>query len=173
MKRAKMIAVAAVAVIAAGAAMRGCGASPDERIAARLQGVCDLARANVDAPARGVQRLFTFLDDHTADTMRDLAALVVEVQRIADPSRHESRARQANRVMHAPLAACASDLERFSDAVAADEEASRMLDAGFERLERTINLLFGSSAHTSARAGVAFDLRTLLDPRAWLAAPRR
>ncbi len=119
--------------------------SPEQRIANNLGGVCGIARANVETPSRGVDRLFAHLGAHTADTLRDLGALVVEVQRIDDQKRSDERARRANRVMRAPLERCSADLDRFFAAVNADHEAADKMQRGAERLERTLNLLFGAN----------------------------
>jgi hypothetical protein len=120
--------------------------APEDRIARRLRGLCPIAREGISRPSHGVDRLFAHLGEHTAETLRDLGELVVELQRIDDPSRHAARARQANRTMAAPLSACQADLSRFADAVERDAEASARLERGLERLERTLNLLFGTSA---------------------------
>jgi hypothetical protein len=132
------------------------GRAPEERIAARLRGLCPIAKEGVVKPARGVDRLFAFLGAHTSETFRDLGELVVELQGIENDSRHAARARRANSMMAAPLKACSADLQRFADAVERDRDAKAKLERGLERLERTINLLFGPSASSM------LDLRSLL-----------
>jgi hypothetical protein len=154
MPRMKIRAVIVVGLVVAAGVWMIQRSSSEERIARRLGTVCQIARDNVKTPARGVDRLFAHLDANTAETLRDLGELVVEVQRIGDEKRHAERARRANRVLRAPLESCRADLDRFSEAINGDEAATRKLEAGIERLNRTLGLLFGDAARD-------FDARAL------------
>jgi hypothetical protein len=62
------------------------------------------------------------------------------------------RAREARRVMAAPLHACSGALSRFGEAVEHDEAAQAHLQRALDRLARTLQLLFGArrAASTSA-----------------------
>jgi len=123
----------------------------EERIAARYQELCDIAGDNVATPARGVDRLGAFFADHGPELLHDYGALVADIERISDDRRHDERARQAARVARAPLFACGATLQRFFEAVEADESANAKLTRGFERLGRTLRLLFGDDESLELR----------------------
>ena len=91
--------------------------------------------------------------------LRDYGDLVSSIERIRDDRRHDERAREAGKVLRAPLHECADTLERFADAVEADDEASAKVTRAFDRLGRTLQLLFGDEA------GMRSLLRHLAAPR--------
>ena len=65
------------------------------------------------------------------------------------------RAREARRVMAAPLHACSGALSRFGEAVERDEAAQAHLQRALDRLARTLQLLFGDAAAPDLRALLA------------------
>lgn len=151
----KGVVILVIAVVVAGwwmARRRG----PERRIAARMQEVCDLAEANVKTPVRGVDALGAMLAARAPELMHDLAELTVDTTRIGDERRHDERAREARRVMAAPLHACSDALSRFAEAVEHDEVAHAHLQRALDRLARTLQLLFGDAA--------ASELRGLVGP---------
>jgi hypothetical protein len=127
---------------------------PAERLAGRYREVCAIAGDNVKSPSRGVDRLGAFFAGHGPEMLRDYGELVSSIERIADDGRHDARAREVGRTINAPLHECSETLQRFAEAVEADDEASAKLSRAFERLGRTLNLLFGDAASR--------DWRTLL-----------
>jgi hypothetical protein len=84
--------------------------------------------------------------------LHDYGELVTSIERVADDRRHDERAREAGRVINAPLHECADTLERFAEAVEADDEASAKVSRGVDRLGRTLQLLFGDTATRDWRA---------------------
>jgi len=115
----------------------------DARLAHRYQEICDIAAADADEPQAGVAHLFAYLGDNGPAMLHDAGELLVEIERIPDDAAHDARAREASEVMHAPLVACAADLQRFAAAVEADPEASAAVERGAQRVGRTLKLLIG------------------------------
>ncbi|MCE9579204.1 MAG: hypothetical protein K8W52_39135 [Deltaproteobacteria bacterium] len=115
----------------------------DARLAHRYQEICDIAAEDADEPRAGVAHLFAYLGDNAPAMLHDAGSLLVEIERIPDDAAHDARAREASAVMHAPLVACAPDLQRFAAAVQADPEASAALERGAQRFGRTLQLLIG------------------------------
>lgn len=141
----KSVAVVAVLVVVAAwwVARRN---GPEERLAGRYRQLCAIAGDNVKSPSRGVDRMGVFFAAHGADMLHDYGELVTSIERIADDRRHDDRAREAGKVLRAPLHECADTFERFADAVEADDEASAKVTRAFDRLGRTLQLLFGDEA---------------------------
>lgn len=143
MTRGTFLVVAGLAVLIAS----GCDAgrpAPDERIARHHQALCTIAEDGAKAPRDGVRTMFRYYGDHGPDMARDWADLLVLIERIDDDRRHDDRARQAAKRIHAPLLRCAAAFERFSEAIAEDAEAAEILERGVTRLSRTLEILFGS-----------------------------
>jgi hypothetical protein len=142
MTRGTLLVAGLVVAIAA-----GCDAgraAPDERIAAHHRAMCKIAEQGAKAPVDGVRTMFRYYGEKGPDMARDWADLLVMIERIDDDRRHDDRARQAAKRIHAPLLSCARTFERFSEAVAEDPEASELLEHGVTRLSRTLEILFGS-----------------------------
>jgi len=119
---------------------------PAERLAGRYRELCAIAGDNVKSPSRGVDRMGAFFGAHGPEMLRDYGDLVSSIERIADDGKHDARAREAGRIIRAPLHECSDTLERFAEAVEADEEASAKVTRAFDRLGRTLQLLFGDAA---------------------------
>lgn len=73
-------------------------------------------------------------------------------ERLAGRYRHDERAREAGRTLRAPLNACGDTFARFFEAVDGDDRAKAILSRGFERLGRTLELLFGDADSYELRA---------------------
>jgi hypothetical protein len=147
-----VVVLAALIVVAAAWMARRHG--PAERLAGRYRQICAIAGDNVKSPSRGVDRMGAFFAVHGSEMLRDYGDLVSSIERIRDDRRHDAEAREAGRIINAPLHECAETLQRFGEAVEADEEATAKLSRGFERLGRTLQFLFGDAA--------AHDWRSLL-----------
>jgi hypothetical protein len=122
--------------------------SPDVQLAARLKLLCELSDRNVKTPERGVDELFAYLGEQTPALMSNAGELLVEIERIDDDRDHDARARTAARRIRAPLLACQRSLQRFGEAIEANPAASKKLERGAERFERTLEILFGGAART-------------------------
>ena len=142
--------VVALIVVAAWWVARRPG--PEARLAGRYRELCGIAGSNVKSPSRGVDRMGAFFAAHGAEMLHDYGELVTSIERVADDRRHDERAREAGRVINAPLHECADTLERFAEAVEADDEASAKVSRGVDRLGRTLQLLFGDTATRDWRA---------------------
>src|SRR2546423_15685989 len=81
------------AVIAGGAvlAMRGCLSKPaaDERLAERFEKLCDIARANIETPERGVRRLGHYLGEHGGDILKDFGDTIATIEKVRDDRKHD------------------------------------------------------------------------------------
>jgi hypothetical protein len=119
--------------------------APDERIGARLAGVCPIARANIDTPLHGVDEVGGYIADNAPAILHDFAELVATIERIRDPRRHDRRAELASDRMFAPVSRCHRDLERFAEAVDEDEDAKERWEEGTARTIRTIGILLGET----------------------------
>jgi hypothetical protein len=129
--------------------------APEERLAGRYRDLCAIAADNVATPARGVERMGAFFAAHGPDMLHDYGTLVADIERIDDDKRHDERARQAGRTLRAPLDACGDTFARFFEAVDGDDRAKAILSRGFERLGRTLELLFGDADSSELRTLVA------------------
>ena len=116
---------------------------PELQLGRRLGKICDIADANVRTPEKGVDQLFSFFAESTPDLARDFGRLLVDLGRIDDEREHDDRAREAARRMWGPLVLCNESLQRFGEAIENDPPASRKLQAGFDRVARSLTLLFG------------------------------
>ena len=125
---------------------------PDERIADHVRTLCKIAERGKDAPVDGVRRYMRFYGDHGPTIARDWADLLVLIERIDDDAAHDARAHKARRVMREPMVKCARTFEQFARAVERDREASALLERGFTRLSRTLEILFGDRSHALTRA---------------------
>lgn len=117
---------------------------PEARLADHLDAICDIAEHDVDHPSAGVDHLFAYLAADGPAMARDLGDLLVTIEAIRDDAAHDARARSAARAIHEPLVGCATELERFGQAIQRDPEASAKLQRGVERLNRTLRILVGA-----------------------------
>ena len=120
----------------------GSGGPPDEKLALQFDNLCKIAKGGVSDPVKGVRTMGAFLVGHTGDMMKNFGDTIGMIESIADDAKHDARARSARGTMLAPLAACQETWQRFGEAVAANPEASAMVDHAMERLERTMNIIF-------------------------------
>lgn len=144
----------AVALVAGGSvlAMRGGCLSkpmpaPDVRLAENFQDLCDIARKNVDTPEKGVRTIGKYLAKHVDDMLAEWGMTIVNIEGIADDAKHDDRARLARDRLSEPLRACSNDWARFGQAVENDPAASELVGHTAERLNRTLEILFGNRAH--------------------------
>lgn len=145
----------AVALVAGGAAFAvkttaGCmnKPAPDQRLAGRLDDLCEIARAGADKPEAGVRSLGTYLGQHAGDLLADFGNTIALIERIPDDDAHDERARMARERIHQPLAACERDWQRFGEAVEGDPAAKALMDHAMVRMNRTLEILFGNRAFT-------------------------
>ncbi|MEO6952498.1 MAG: hypothetical protein ABI321_11840 [Polyangia bacterium] len=116
---------------------------PELQLGRRLGKICTIAEKNVSSPERGVDELFTYFGENTPELAHDFGALLVCLGRIDDQREHDDRAREAAQRMWGPLARCGESLQEFGDAIERDPAASRKLQAGADRVTRSLTLLFG------------------------------
>lgn len=116
---------------------------PEMQLGRRLGKICSIAEKNVSTPRRGVDELFGYFGENTPDLAHDFGALLVSLGRIDDQREHDDRAREAARRMWGPLAGCGEALQQLGDAIESDPAASRKLQAGMDRVTRSLTLLFG------------------------------
>ena len=135
-------------------ALRGCLSKPDpdERLARRLSAMCEIARDHIATPKTGTLALGRYLGKHLGDITGDFGDTIAIIEKISDDDRHDARAELARDRIRKPLNACERDWQRFADAVARDPEATKLVVVAAERLDRTFEILFGSTT---------FDLRRL------------
>lgn len=126
--------------------------APDEKIAARFDDMCEIARDNVKTPVDGVRKLGRYFVKHTEDLLHDWGATLMTIEKISDDDDHDERARTARDRIITPLVECADGWEEFLTAVEQDKEASLLVSRAFERLDRTLQIIF---------EGASLDLRTL------------
>jgi hypothetical protein len=122
----------------------GGGRAPDEKLAKELTELCDIARSNMKTPERGVRGLGRYLADH--NLIGDLGSTVTMIERIDDDGAHDARARLARQRLVAPLRACERVWAEFAEAVEDDPDARALVDRFAARLNRTLEILFGSDA---------------------------
>lgn len=116
---------------------------PDVQLGHRLGAICSIADKGAAAPQMGVDALFGYFAANTPELMRDFGGVLVELGKIDGEAEHDERARESARRIWGPLLACGGKLERFGDAIDGDPVASRKLEAGVERVGRSLTLLFG------------------------------
>jgi hypothetical protein len=126
--------------------------APDEKLASHFEDMCSIARNNVDTPEKGVRKLGHFLADHAGDMTGELVDTIALIERIGDDTKHDDRARVARDRIFEPLIDCASDWQRFGEAVEANPEAADIVVRTMERLNRTLEIIF---------SGQRFDFRKL------------
>jgi hypothetical protein len=126
--------------------------APDERVAQHFTKMCEIARANIDTPERGVRKLGHYLDKNTGALLGDWGETFAAIERIPDDNKHDRRAEVARDRIRRPLIACARDWMRFGDAVEADPKANELVQRFNERLSRTFEIIFGEGG---------FDLKQL------------
>lgn len=131
-------------VVVRGGCLNSSSKAPDERLAANLVDLCEIARSNVDSPEKGVKKLGRYLGKHADDMLGAFGASLAAVERIDDDERHDARARLVRERISAPMRACERDWERFFRAVEGDEAASALLQRGLDRLGRTLEIIFSS-----------------------------
>lgn len=119
--------------------------APDEQLASRFTSMCEIARANVSTPERGVRKLGRYLDKHAGDLLGEWGKTLAAIERIPDDRRHDERARLARKRLSKPLRACERDWERFGNAVENDPAASRLVENFSTRLNRTFEIIFSGS----------------------------
>lgn len=140
--------VAVVAVLGGSAyAMKGClsKADPDERLAGRFEDMCDIAKANVDSPVKGVKKLGGYLAKHLGDITGDFGDTIAMIERISDDDKHDARARVARTRIGDSVLSCAQAWNDFGEAVEASPEASELVSHTMERVSRTLEILIGNT----------------------------
>lgn len=144
-----------VALVAAGATFAvkttaGClnKPAPDQKLAGRLDDLCEIARDGAAHPAAGVRALGKYMGKHAGDLLGELGDTVALIERISDDDAHDERARMARERIHAPLLACHRDWQKFGEAIEQNPEAKAMMDKAMVRLNRTLEILFGNGVFT-------------------------
>lgn len=120
------------------------GKDPDQKLAAQIEDLCEIARAGAPHPVAGVRRLGGYLLAHAGDLLKNFADTIAAIERIADDAKHDDRARLARKRLVTPAERCAADWQRFADAIGADPEAERLVERALERLDRTFEIIFGN-----------------------------
>lgn len=140
----KKLLVAAIVVGVGVFAMKGClsKAAPDDQVGKQFQKICDIAKANVDSPERGVRQLGRYFGDHLGDLTGALGDTIAMIESIPDDAKHDARAREARRAMFAPIHKCQGDLIAFAQAVSEDEKSNELIQHAAERLSRTFEIIF-------------------------------
>lgn len=161
----KLIALVCV-VGGVGIAAKGCLSKPDpdEALAARLQDVCDIARAHVKTPNDGVTALGLYLGRHAGDMAKSVVDTVALVVQITDEKKHDRRAEHARERWNEVLGACSEDWVEFADAVEGDPVARDRVNQLQRRLDRTLERLFGSNALRDLPAAFQRYLTTTFQP---------
>jgi hypothetical protein len=124
---------------------QGCesGPAPDQQLAQHLEDICDIGRANIETPAKGVKKLDRYLTKNLGDITGSFGSTIAAIERIPSDDKHDARARLARDRIHAPVIVCAGDWNRFADAVMGDPEAAAMVERAGNRLSRTFDILLG------------------------------
>jgi len=137
------LAAAGLGVGIKGGCLSGATKAPDEKLAARFDELCVIARENISTPVKGVKKFGGYFAKHTGDLYADFGNTLAAIETITDDAKHDARARLARDRMRKPLILCARDWARFGDAVQSNEEASELLEDFNTRFSRTIEILFG------------------------------
>ena len=150
----------AVALVAMGASYTikgGClndtVKAPDEKFAGHLNDLCQIARRNIDQPVRGVREIGQYMGKNVGLMYGALADTFADIEKISDDAKHDARARVARDRIRKPMLACAQTWARFGEAVQNNEEASEMLERFNERLQRSLEIVFGEG-----QSVLGFDL---------------
>jgi hypothetical protein len=117
--------------------------APDERLVARLDDLCEIARDNATSPERGVRKLGGYMAKHTGDLFADWGNTLAAIEKIQDDARHDARARLARDRIRASVGPCAGTWAKFSDAVERDPKAKALIDQFNVRFNRTLEIIFG------------------------------
>ncbi len=145
--------LAATLVVAGGVyTARGClnQLDPDQKLAARLGDLCEVARDNVKTPEHGVREIGHYLLKHGGEMTGELGSTLTTIEAIDDDRKHDRRAELARDRLH--KANCGEDWQRFMDAVEADPKASKLVELHIQRLARTLEIILN---------GATLDLRHL------------
>lgn len=132
-----------------GIAAKGCLSSnpaPDEQLVSRMEDICQIARKNIKTPNDGVTKLGAYLADHAGDMYKHLVDTVALVVQITDDDKLEARGKLARKRWSDAAEACYSDWTDFADAIERDPAASQRMNRFGQRLERTIDVMFGDSS---------------------------
>ncbi|HEU5056002.1 MAG TPA: hypothetical protein VFU21_05735 [Kofleriaceae bacterium] len=121
--------------------------APDQRLASRIDDLCQIAAKHVTKPRLGVKKWFAYLGAHSPDMLEQTGNMFVAIERIADDEKHDERARLAARRLHPVLQRCEKPLDDFFRAVEADPEANELFTRGMERFSRTLAILSGADPH--------------------------
>lgn len=123
----------------------GCANQPeaDQRFAQHLESICEIARANIETPEKGVRKLGAYLARNLGGMTGSFGATIATIERIPDDAKHDARARLARDRIHGPLIACQGDWIRFGEAVEGDPKARALIDRAEKRLSRTFDILLG------------------------------
>ncbi len=119
--------------------------APDKKLVRHFDQMCKIAERGIKAPERGVQTLFAYYGKNSPDMLKQFGDLLVTIERIKDDEAHDRRAALASRRMSSALAKCDDTFERFAEAIEDDPAALRLLEYGFNRFARTLEILFGGS----------------------------
>jgi hypothetical protein len=122
--------------------------APDQKLAGRLEDLCDIARDGIARPEAGMRALVTYTSKHLGDLLGDFGDTVGLIERITDDEAHDERARMARDRLRAPVFVCIRDWQRFGDAVEEDPAAKAVLNNAMIRLNRTFEILFGDRRWT-------------------------
>lgn len=141
------LAVAGLGFGIKGGCLNQASKAPDEKLAARLDDLCVIARDNIQTPERGVRKLGGYMGKHAGDLMADWGNTLAAIEKISDDSKHDARARVARDRIRKPMIACARDWMRFHEAVEDSPEATALIVAFNVRFNRTIEIIFGQDAH--------------------------
>ena len=133
--------LAAALLVAGGVyTTRGClnQLDPDQKLAAQLDDLCEVARDNVKTPEQGVRQIGRYLLKHGSEMSSELVSTVATIERIEDDRAHDKRAELARDRLH--KADC-GDWERFMDAVEQDPAAYELVEHHLQRLGRTLEII--------------------------------
>jgi len=154
-----------LALVAAGASYKLAGGclnqtqrAPDERFAAHLDDICEIARDHVESPSKGVDKLGNYMGRHYGDMMKEMGDTIALIEKISDDAKHDARARLARDRFRRPFMACASDLNRFGDAINANPEARAKMQRFNVRLNRTLEIIFGEGQNAQNVLGLDLEL---------------
>lgn len=142
-----MLAVAGLGFGIKGGCLNQTAKAPDEKLAARFDDLCVIARDNIQTPERGVRKLGGYMAKHTGDLMADWGNTFATIEKISDDSKHDARARVARDRIRKPLIACARDWMRFNEAVEDSPEATALVVEFNVRFNRTLEIIFAQDTH--------------------------
>jgi len=139
--------------------MKGClsKSAPDEEVGKQFSKVCDIAKANVDTPERGVRQLGRYFGSHLGDLTGAYGDTIAMIESIPDDAKHDARAREARDAMFAPIRKCQRELLEFAEAVSGDPASNELIDHAMTRLSRTFEIIFNGqilddAGHLDVRA---------------------